>query len=166
MLPTDLSASIRYPSVWQNSLNSADWYIYFDLAVNDWAIWLQIRMCEEEFWHVGCQPWDKFWLGEHGVYLSWGKVREKMSTDKTAVTHAVMRKGDNYELQAWVMRCAGHDVMLICWILMCASKSASLADTMRSSCIFVRVISTNCILLVPLHSSVTRMSCGRMNILV
>ena len=66
-----------------------------------------------------------------------------MSTDKTAVTHAVMRKGDYYELQALVRRCVGYDAMLICWILMCASKSASLADTTRSSCIFVRVIGTN-----------------------
>ena len=89
-----------------------------------------------------------------------------MSIDKTAVTHAVMRKGVYYELLAWVVRCVGHDVMLVCWVLMCASKSASLADTTRSSCIIVRIIGTNCVLLVPLHSSVTWMSGGRMDIFV
>ena len=81
-----------------------------------------------------------------------------MSINIAAVTNAVMCKGVDYELLAWVVRCVGHDVMLVCWILMCTSKSASLADTARSSCIFVRVVGTGCVLLMPLHSSVTRMS--------
>ena len=89
-----------------------------------------------------------------------------MSINKTAVTQAVMRMSVYYELLAWVVRCVGHDVTLTSWVLMCASKSASLADTTRNNFIFVRIIGTNCVLLVPLHSSVTRMSCGRMNIFV
>ena len=89
-----------------------------------------------------------------------------MSINKAAVTHAVMRKDVYYELLAWVVRCVGHNEMLVCWILMGTAKSASLADTTRSSRIFVREIDTNCVFLVPLHSNVTRMSRGRMNIFV
>ena len=89
-----------------------------------------------------------------------------MSINKSAVTHAVMRKDVYYELLAWVVRCVGYNVMLVCWILMGTVKSASLVDTTRSSRIFVREIDTNCVFLVPLHSNVTRMSRGRMNIFV
>ena len=89
-----------------------------------------------------------------------------MSIDIAAVTNAVMCKDVDYELLTWVVRCVGHDVMLSCWILMGTIESASLADTARSSCIFVRVVGTDCVLLMPLYSSVTRMSRGRMNIFV
>ena len=84
-------------------------------------------------------------------------VSEEMCIKKAAVTNAVMCKGVDYELLAWVVRCVGHDIMLVCWILMDTSKDTTLVDTTRSSCIFIRVIGTNCVLLMPLHSSVTRM---------
>ena len=89
-----------------------------------------------------------------------------MSINKAAVTHAVTRKDVYNELLAWVVRCVGHNEILVCWILMGTAKSASLADTTRSSRIIVREIDTNCVFLVPLHSNVTRMSRGRMNIFV
>ena len=89
-----------------------------------------------------------------------------MSVYRAAVTNAVMCKGVDYELLTWVVRCVGHNVMLVGWVLMCTTESASLADTARSSCIFVCVVGTDCLLLMPLHSSVTWMSRGRMNIFV
>ena len=89
-----------------------------------------------------------------------------MSVYIAAVTNAVVCKCVNDELVTWVMRCVGHNIVLVGRVLMCTTESASLANTPRSSCIFVRVVGTDCILLMPLHTSVSWMSRGRLNIFV
>ena len=89
-----------------------------------------------------------------------------MSVYKSIVTNAVMRKGVNDELLTWVMRRIGHNIMLVGRVLMCTSESASLANSPWSSCIFVCVVSTDGVLLMSLHTSVSWMSRGRVNIFI
>ena len=89
-----------------------------------------------------------------------------MSVYKSIVANAVMRKGVNDELLTWVMRRVWHNVMLVGRVFMCTTESASLTNSSRSSCIFVRVVGTDCVLLMPLHTSVPWMSRGRVNIFI
>ena len=83
-----------------------------------------------------------------------------------AVTNAVVCKCVNYELLTWVMRLVGHYVMLIGWVLMCTTQSATLTYTSWSSRIFICIVGSNGVLLVPLHSSITWISSGSMHIFI
>ena len=54
-----------------------------------------------------------------------------MSIYIAAVANAVVRKCVNDELLTWVVRCVGHNIMLVGRVLMCTTESASLRSEER-----------------------------------
>ena len=82
------------------------------------------------------------------------------------MANAVMGKCIDNELLSGVMRFIRHHIMLVSGILMRTTKGASLADTSGSSCVFICIVGSNCVLLVPLHTSVAGMSSRGMHIFI